>query len=219
MESKWSHPKPNILYIKCTKQSKMKNSFENIKTKISIKDRQLRSGHKGGVLWFTGLSGSGKSTLAYGLETHLFSQNYNVIVLDGDKLRNGLNADLGFDAKSRSENIRRVAETALLFSNAGFLIITALISPYNRDRKIAKSICGKAFREIFIDASLETCEKRDPKGLYQKARSGELANFTGISDPYEAPSHPDLAVSTSNFSEDWCIDKLFTFAKNSFQLS
>jgi len=166
--------------------------------RVSAEDRTGRHGHSGGVLWLTGLSGSGKSTLAVELEIALFNRGYQVYVLDGDNIRHGLNANLGFSPEDRSENIRRVGEVAALFARAGFIAISAFISPYQSDRERARAAAGEDFHEIFVNAGLETCEQRDPKGLYKQARAGKIPDFTGISAPYEAPDHPDLIVDTEN---------------------
>ncbi|MEI6712853.1 MAG: adenylyl-sulfate kinase [Verrucomicrobiota bacterium] len=161
--------------------------------------RALRNGHRGAVLWLTGLSGSGKSTLARAIERELFNGGRQVYVLDGDNLRHGLNANLGFSPEDRVENIRRVAEVAKIMANAGLIVVTAFISPYLADRRRAREIVlesGQEFAEVYVEAPLETCEKRDVKGLYKRARAGEIAEFTGISAPYEAPENPEVVVKT-----------------------
>ncbi len=163
---------------------------------IGAPARWRRQGHRGGVLWFTGLSGSGKSTLAQALEQALFATGRQAFVLDGDNLRHGLNADLGFSDADRGENIRRVTEVAGLFAEAGMIVISAFISPFRADRIAARQRVGDGFHEIHLSASLEVCESRDPKGLYGKARRGEIADFTGISSPYEEPHSPDLIIDT-----------------------
>nr|WP_289623320.1 adenylyl-sulfate kinase [Spartinivicinus marinus] len=150
------------------------------------------------VLWFTGLSGSGKSTLANEVKLYFTSLGMNSVILDGDKIRKGLCRDLGFSAQARKENIRRIVEVAKLFIESDFMVLVALISPYLKERKMAKEFIGpERFIEIFCTASLQDCEARDPKGLYKKARSGLISDFTGISAPYEKPLMPDLAVDTS----------------------
>jgi len=167
--------------------------------RITADHRTLRHGHHGAVIWLTGLSGSGKSTLAVELEKELFNRRYQVYVLDGDNVRHGLNANLGFSPEDRSENIRRVGEVAALFSRAGLIAVSAFISPYRSDRDRARAAVGDAaFHEIYVSADVSVCEKRDPKGLYKRARAGEIADFTGISAPYEAPKSPDLVVDTAN---------------------
>ena len=165
---------------------------------ISRVDRQRRMRQRPLTVWLTGLSGSGKSSIARWLEMELFRRNYFCTVLDGDNVRHGLNRDLGFSAEDRSENIRRIAEVAALMNDAGMVVITSFISPYRADRERARQIIGPhRFLEIYLDTPLATCEERDPKGLYQKARSGEISSFTGISSPYEEPLRPDLVVRTA----------------------
>ncbi|MHA1600628.1 MAG: adenylyl-sulfate kinase, partial [Alphaproteobacteria bacterium] len=176
--------------------------------RVTATSRAQRSGHAGGVLWFTGLSGSGKSTLAMEVEQRLFHKGYQVYVLDGDNVRRGLNANLDFSPEGRAENIRRVGEVAALFADAGMICITAFISPYQADRDRARTAAPGAFHEIFIEAGLETCEQRDPKGLYKKARTGEIAAFTGISAPYEAPTNPEMVVDTETQSVDDCVARI-----------
>ncbi|HCP00633.1 MAG: adenylyl-sulfate kinase [Alphaproteobacteria bacterium] len=178
--------------------------------------RIARNRHKPGVLWFTGLSGAGKSTLAMGLEQRLFDKGYQVYVLDGDNVRTGLNANLGFSPEDRAENIRRVGEVAALLADAGLIVITAFISPYRADRERAREAAGEAFHEVFIDADVATCESRDPKGLYKRARSGEIKEFTGVSAPYEEPSTPDFSVDTSGRPVDECLDDLVTYVTDNF---
>ncbi len=167
--------------------------------------RARRNGHAGAVVWLTGLSGSGKSTLAAELERALFEQGKQVCVLDGDDLRRGLCSDLGFSPADRRENIRRVGEVARLFAEAGFICIAAFISPYRSERDLARRICPKGrFLEVYLNAPLEVCERRDPKGLYARARTGELKEFTGISAPYEPPEKPDLELRTDLLSAPEC---------------
>lgn len=178
---------------------------------VSRVQRMHQNGHQSGILWFTGLSGSGKSTLARECEKRLFEKGYQVYVLDGDNIRHGLCADLGFEPEDRSENIRRVGEVARLFAEAGFIVITAFIAPYHEDRRRARAIASDIFHTIYIKADLETCEKRDVKGLYQKARAGEIAEFTGISAPYEAPESPDLIVDTDQLSVSESVELLMEY--------
>ena len=185
---------------------------------ITAEARALRNGHKGGVLWLTGLSGAGKSTLAVELEKRLFEKGYTVFVLDGDNVRHGLNANLGFSPEDRAENIRRVGEVAALFAQAGALAITSLISPYRSDRDRAREAAGAAFHEVHVAADLKTCEARDPKGLYKKARAGEIAEFTGISAPYEAPDAPQLTVDTSAGSIADCVQDLVDYVEANFRV-
>ena len=166
-----------------------------------IREKLLKQ--KGATIWMTGLSASGKSTLAFTLEHALVQRNRLAYVLDGDNVRHGLNKNLGFSAEDREENIRRIGEAAKLFADAGFITMTSFISPYRRDRDIARKIhedAGLFFIEIFVDASIAVCEQRDPKGLYKKARKGEIKGFTGIDDPYEAPENPDLIIPSGELS-------------------
>ncbi|MDX8401378.1 MAG: adenylyl-sulfate kinase [Mariprofundaceae bacterium] len=160
--------------------------------------RERLNGHAGAVLWFTGLSGSGKSTLAHAVEARLHAMGCHTFVLDGDNVRHGLCGDLGFSEADRRENIRRVAELAGLFVQAGVLTLTAFVSPYRRDRGQARALLGRDFIEIFCDAPLEVCERRDVKGLYARARAGEIPDFTGISSPYEPPESPEMRVPTGS---------------------
>lgn len=185
---------------------------------VTREARHARNGHRGGVLWFTGLSGAGKSTLALALERELFARGYQVYVLDGDNIRSGLNADLGFGPEDRAENIRRVGEVAALFADAGFLAISAFISPYRADRERARRAAGEVFHEIYIHAPLEVCERRDPKGLYRKARNGEIPEFTGISSPYEPPEKPELVIPTHELSPEECLALLVRYVEDRFRL-
>ena len=165
--------------------------------KVTKTDREKKQGNKAFLLWFTGLSGSGKSTLANLVEVALHKQNKSTYVLDGDNIRQGINKDLSFAPEDRSENIRRIAEVSKLMVNAGIITLAAFVSPYLKDRALVKKIVGENnFIEIFVNTSLEECEHRDVKGLYKKARSGEIKNMTGISAPYEAPVKPNLEVVT-----------------------
>ncbi|TDP31245.1 adenylylsulfate kinase [Idiomarina aquatica] len=168
---------------------------------VSRQMREQQKGQRGKVLWYTGLSGSGKSTIANAVDIRLHELGKHSYLLDGDNVRHGLNGDLGFDDAARIENIRRVAEVAKLFVDAGLIVSTAFISPFCSDREYARDLIGAAdFIEVFIDTPFEICEQRDPKGLYQKARSGEISNFTGISSPYEAPTTPDIHIQTNELS-------------------
>ena len=180
--------------------------------------RWKRQGHRGGVLWFTGLSGAGKSSLAVGLERQLFARDMRVFVLDGDNLRHGLNGDLGFSDADRRENIRRVTQVAAAFSEAGNIVITAFISPFRIDREDARQAIGEGFYEAFIHADLSVCEQRDPKGLYAKARAGEISDFTGISSPYETPANADITVDTGRMDFDACLSHLSDFDVAAFRL-
>jgi adenylylsulfate kinase len=178
---------------------------------VSREERERRMGQSGAVLWFTGLSGSGKSTIARALEQQLLDAGRVAYVLDGDNLRHGLNADLGFSAEDRTENIRRVGAVAQLFADAGVLCITAFISPFQQDRDRVRALLPEGrFIEVFIDTPLDICEQRDPKGLYQKARSGEIKDFTGISSPYEPPAHPEVHVRTAARTVEACATDVHT---------
>ncbi|MRH43842.1 adenylyl-sulfate kinase [Aquibacillus halophilus] len=170
-------------------------------TEITKADRQKLNKHKSCALWFTGYSGSGKSTLANELDFQLYSLGKKSYVLDGDNVRHGLNKELGFSQKDRVENIRRVGEVAKLFVDSGQIVMTAFISPYRKDREQIRQIFGQdEFIEVFIDCPFEICEMRDPKGLYQKARKGEIKDFTGIDSPYEPPINPELTINTEQHS-------------------
>ena len=194
----------------------MKNTSKNIvwhEGKLTQKQRDSLL-QKGAVLWFTGLSGSGKSTVAREVERLLVLKKKNAYVLDGDNIRHGLNQDLGFSEGDRKENIRRLAEVTRLFCEANVITITAFISPFRKDRQKARSLNFKGrFFEIFCDTPLEICETRDPKGLYQKARAGEIKDFTGISSPYEAPKKPELVLKTGKESVKICAEKVLKFLK------
>jgi len=174
--------------------------------------------HRGGVLWLTGLSGAGKTTLAMALERALFERGYQTFVLDGDNVRHHLNSDLGFSAFDRSENIRRVAEVARLFAEAGLVAVVSLISPYRSDRENARDIVGDGFQEIHVDAGLAVCEQRDPKGLYAKARAGKINDFTGIDSPYERPETPDLTIDTETQTIDESLNQLMAHIEQVFAL-
>ena len=169
--------------------------------RVARESKEKRNQHKSRVLWFTGLSGSGKSTVANATEKMLHDMGLQTYILDGDNVRMGLNKDLGFSAEDRTENIRRITEVAKLFADSGSIILTAFISPYREDRDKAREIISNDdFIEIFVSADLSVCEDRDPKGLYKKARSGEIKGFTGIDAPYEAPLNPELIVETDKNS-------------------
>ena len=202
-----------------TRQKKIKSkNLVAVDSAVGLRDRWKANNHRSGVLWFTGLSGSGKSTLAVELERRLFPLGYHAYVLDGDNIRRGISADLGFSPEDRTENIRRIGETAALFANAGFIVITAFISPYREDRNRARAIKPERFHEVFVKADLETCEGRDPKGLYAKARSGEIPEFTGISAPYEPPEDPDLVIDTGDNDVDACAGELVEYVERHFAL-
>ncbi len=174
--------------------------------------REQKNNHKGGVFWFTGFSGSGKSTLAHSVEERLYQQGYNTYVLDGDNVRHGLCADLGFSNNDRTENIRRISHMSNLFVQAGVIVLTAFISPFRIDRQNARKIAGSDFHEIFCECSLEVCESRDVKGLYKKARAGEIPFFTGIDSPYEVPENPELITKTDD-NLDESIDLVYQYIK------
>jgi len=201
----------------CKKNIKSKNLYA-VNSSVRLVDRWSANNHRSGILWFTGLSGSGKSTLAVELERRLFSSGYQAYVLDGDNVRHGISADLGFTPEDRTENIRRIGEVAVLFANAGFIVITAFISPYCADRDHARAIYVDHFHEVYVKADLMTCEGRDPKGLYAKARRGEIAEFTGISAPYEPPEAPNLVIETKANEVDACVDELVEYVERHFPL-
>lgn len=163
-------------------------------THLTNIEREKLKGHKGLCIWFTGLSGSGKSTLANELELLLFKKRIHSYILDGDNIRKGLNKDLGFDDASRKENIRRIGEVAKLMVDAGLVVITAFISPFQNDRDTIRKLLNNRFIEIYVQCDLQTCEERDPKGLYRKARQNEINEFTGISSPYEIPENPEFII-------------------------
>lgn len=180
-------------------------------------ERQMRHGHRGGVLWFTGLSGSGKSTLSSLLARSLFDRGFAVAVLDGDQMRKGLCADLDFSPEDRKENLRRLAHVAKLLSGLGVLCITATISPLRRDREAVRAIMEPGeFHEVHINADLCTCEGRDPKGLYKKARAGLIPNFTGVHAPYEPPENPEFVADTQNLGIAFCLQALLDYSLTVF---
>lgn len=171
--------------------------------------REAQNGHRSAIIWFTGLSGSGKSTLAHAVEEALYQKGCRTFVLDGDNVRHGLCGDLGFSSKDREENIRRIGEMAKLFMEAGVIVLTAFISPYRADRERVRGMVGQGdFIEIYCDAPIEVCEARDVKGMYKKARAGQIAEFTGISSPYEAPESPELTVNTGADKLNKCVEQV-----------
>jgi adenylylsulfate kinase len=179
---------------------------------VTKKDREQLLAQKGVVIWFTGLSGSGKSTLARAVEEKLFRQGRLCFVLDGDNIRHGLNKNLGFSPEDREENIRRIGEVANLFAQAGLIAMTAFISPYRGDREKARSLLKEdEFIEVFVKVPLDIAEQRDPKGLYKKARAGELKEFTGISAPYEEPDNPELVIDTGELNLDQSVSRVLTY--------
>lgn len=197
----------------------MTSNLTAITQTLDSTDRRAHYGHVGAVLWLTGLSASGKSSLAMALEQALVARGYSCCVLDGDNVRRGLNADLGFSPQDRSENIRRVGEVAALFADAGLICITAVISPYRADRERARKSCAQAFYEIHIAADLATCEERDPKGLYKRARAGLLTAFTGISAPYETPLQADYVVDTGTEPFLQSLEKLLAYVVTQLPLA
>jgi adenylylsulfate kinase len=181
-------------------------------TSISKKERRKNNQHHSFILWFTGLSASGKSSIANALAKKLFDRGNQIFVLDGDNVRHGLNKDLGFDEHSRKENIRRIGEVSKLFVESGQIVLTAFISPYKEDRNTVRELVeDDEFIEVYVKCSIEECEKRDPKGLYKKARNHEIPNFTGISAPYEAPDNPEFIVDSEKYSIEECADQLIEY--------
>lgn len=181
-------------------------------SKVSVEERSLMQRQNAATIWFTGLSASGKSTLAYEAERRLHDLGHASFVLDGDNIRHGLSRDLDFSPENRKENIRRIAEVAKLFNDAGIVMITAFISPYHDDRAVAREILGpERFIETFVAADLAVCERRDPRGLYRKARAGQIPEFTGISAPYEVPENPALKLDTGTLSVEESISRLLEF--------
>ncbi len=175
-------------------------------TQVSRQDREQQNGHRACILWLTGFSGAGKSTLAQALDQFLFQYSIRSFVLDGDNVRHGLCGDLGFSNNDRVENIRRVGEVAKLFLDAGVIVITAFISPFRQDRaRVRNLVADEDFIEVFCSCPLDVCESRDVKGLYKKARLGAIANFTGLTSPYEEPEAPEIVVNTSEQSIDECV--------------
>lgn len=170
---------------------------------VSPQERTVRNGHRGAVVWLTGLSGSGKSSIAVRAERLLFDAGVQTYILDGDNIRHGLNSELGFSTADRDENIRRIGEVARLFADSGAIVLTAFISPLRAQRRRVRGLLGEGgFVEVFVDADIETCQARDPKGLYQRALAGEIDDFTGISAPYEEPESPELVIDTDRKTID-----------------
>lgn len=183
-------------------------------SEVTKEERQNRNGHKSAVIWFTGLSGSGKSTISVALEKALFNEGKQTYRLDGDNVRHGLNKNLGFSPDDRTENIRRIGEVAKLMVDAGSITVTAFISPYKEDRDNVRAILeNDEFIEVYTKCSVEECEKRDPKGLYKKARYGEIPEFTGISAPYEAPDYPEIILDTEHESIEQSVDRVIEYLK------
>jgi adenylylsulfate kinase len=186
------------------------NNLYPIQTKVNLLKRHQLLNQKPLLIWFTGLSGSGKSTLAVQLEAMLYDRGYKTYLLDGDNIRTGLNRDLAFTEEGRVENIRRIGEVGKLMLDAGLVVLSAFISPFEADRNQVKKIVGaENYFEVFVDTPLESCEQRDVKGLYKKARAGEVKNFTGIDSPYERPTKPDLRIETDKVSIEDAVKKLF----------
>jgi adenylyl-sulfate kinase len=188
---------------------------DNLTWHVGEVDKDARNkahGHRGAVLWFTGLSGSGKSTIGHRVERMLIDRGAFGYVLDGDNIRHGLNSDLGFSPEDRVENIRRIGEVARLFADSGALVVSAFISPYRKDRDRIRSLMREGeFIEVFVDTPLEICEARDPKGLYKKARAGEISNFTGLDAPYEAPESPEVHLRTADLSIDEAAEQVIHY--------
>lgn len=192
----------------------MVNNIFHHKGLISQSDRERQAGHKSAILWFTGLSGAGKSTLAHAVEKALFDQGCRTFVFDGDNVRHGLCSDLTFTVKDRQENIRRIGEMSKLFLEAGVIALTAFISPYHADRERVRSLVKQGeFIEIYCKASLDICERRDIKGLYAKARLGQITDFTGITSPYEPPIHPELELDTGLLPLEVCVQKVINYLR------
>lgn len=183
--------------------------------KITRSDREILLQQKPLLLWFTGLSGSGKSTLADRVEQELYTKGYKTYLLDGDNIRHGLNSNIDFSEEGRKENIRRIGEVARLFIDAGIIVLTAFISPFKEDRdRVRKLFPAGEFTEIYVDCPLEICEQRDVKGLYAKARRGEIPDFTGISSPFEVPLHPELTVRTATLDLETCVNQIMEYTLN-----
>lgn len=181
---------------------------------VSLKEREARNGHQSAVLWFAGLSASGKSTIAMATQRELFKRGIQITVLDGDNVRHGLNAGLGFSEADRNENLRRVAEASKLFAETGLIVLTSFISPFKKNRDAARKIIEPMnFFSIYINVSIDTAEERDPKGLYKKARAGEIKDFTGIDSPFEAPHHADLVIENGSQSVEQGVEQIIAFLK------
>ena len=197
----------------------MTNLFQQ-ETLVSLEDRSRIKNQKPLVLWFTGLSGSGKSTIASSLNLLLAQNGFSSYMLDGDNIRLGINSDLDFSEEGRKENIRRIAEIAKLFADASEIVLCSFVSPFEEDRKQAKQVIGEdLFIEIFVNCPLEECEKRDVKGLYKMARTGEIPNFTGISSPYEEPKNPTIEIKTDKLSIDQSVQEIYTTIKDKIRLA
>ena len=179
---------------------------------VNRKDRNRINKHKSGLIWFTGLSAAGKSTIAHHMEKDLFDRGIRAYVLDGDNVRHGINSNLGFSREDRKENLRRIAELSRLFVDAGVVVLAAFVSPYREDREFVKKIVGsKYFYEIFVKCPVEVCEKRDPKGMYKKARAGIIKGYTGVDAPYEVPESPDLVIDTVELDVESSVNSVLEF--------
>jgi adenylylsulfate kinase len=186
---------------------------------VSRKERNVKNNHNSLVVWFTGLSGSGKSTIANLVEERLFKKNIKAFSLDGDNIRTGLNKGLSFSEEDRYENLRRIAEVSKLFIDSGTVVVASFVSPLIKDRLLVKEIVGhENFIEIFVNTSLEECERRDIKGLYKKARTGEIPNFTGISAPYESPENPDIEIRTEEVTEKLAVEQIMGFLEKKLKI-
>ncbi|APM41255.1 adenylyl-sulfate kinase [Clostridium kluyveri] len=186
----------------------------NISWHRALVNREMREkllGQNGILIWFTGLSGSGKSTIASELEMRLYNMGRLTYLLDGDNVRHGLNSNLGFTKEDRIENIRRIAEVCKLFVDSGIITISTFISPFKEDRDNVRKLLGKDFVEVYVDCPIEVCESRDPKGIYKKARNGEIKDFTGVDSPYEVPDNPEIVVSTNLDTVQQCVNKILDF--------
>ena len=198
----------------------MKENIFDQSYQVSVQERRKANGHNSFLLWFTGLSGSGKSTIANKVEVALYSKGIKSYTLDGDNVRKGLNSDLGFSPEDRAENIRRIAGTASLMIDAGLVVLAAFVSPYKKDRENIKNIVKDVnFVEIYVNTSIEECERRDVKGLYKKARAGEIKNMTGISAPYEAPINPDIEIFTEKESVEDAVKKIMEVITSKLKLN
>jgi adenylylsulfate kinase len=190
-------------------------NFYRFESSVTRSDRYILNGHRSGLLWFTGLSGSGKSTLAHAVEARLFQTGVRSYVLDGDNIRHGLNNDLGLSPEDRQENVRRIAEVSKLMVDAGLLVFTAFIAPYRQSRQFVRELMTKwPFYECYVKCPLQVCEERDPKGLYKRARAGEIRNMTGLSAPYEEPENPELVVETDRNSLEVSVDLVIRFLRD-----
>ena len=201
--------KPPVIDAPLQARAAADNNVVWHRPQVARADRERLSGHRSALVWFTGLSGSGKSTIAHRVEKALYDRGCRTFVFDGDNVRHGLCADLGFTPEDRAENIRRIGEMVKLFTEAGVITLTAFISPFRADRQRVRGLVGaEDFIEIYCRCALEICEQRDVKGLYKRARAGEIKEFTGISSPYEEPEHPDLVLDTGAESLEACVEKV-----------